>query len=69
MNDKQDLVIDEVILLVNKFFNNDKEKVRVWLAAENPNLGNTSPWKLMFEGKEKKVLDFVKEQIKESKRG
>ena len=68
MNDKQDLVIDEVIRLVNEFFDNDKELVRVWLAASNPNLGNSSPWKLMFEGRASYVLSFVKAQIEEGRK-
>lgn len=44
--------------ILNKFFN-DTQKVEKWLNTLNPNLGNSTPQKLMDNGRSHKVLSFV----------
>lgn len=44
--------------ILNKFFN-DMQKVEKWLNTPNPNLGNSTPQKLMDNGRSHKVLSWI----------
>ena len=51
-----------VVLTVSSFFNDDIKKTVAWLTTKNPQLGNSSPLKLIKEGRSRKVLQFVEVQ-------
>tara|TARA_R100001086_G_scaffold248358_1_gene185095 strand:+ start:393 stop:623 length:231 start_codon:yes stop_codon:yes gene_type:complete len=43
------------------------EKAQVWMTAENPNLGGSSPATLIASGRYIKVLRFVEQRLEENK--
>ncbi len=55
----------EIITLVAKFFNNDYEKVSLWMRLDNLNFGGTSPNRLIAMGRGHKVLQFVHDALGE----
>jgi len=46
--------------LILTYYNRDKEKARLWLKTENPNLGKVSPNFMIKCGREDKLLKFIK---------
>jgi hypothetical protein len=55
----------EIVTLVTKFFNNDYEKVALWMRLDNLNFGGISPNKLISWQKGHKVLQFVRDALGE----
>lgn len=59
--DKKQLV--EAICLLNEFFEDDYEKIVIWLEIENPLLGNVAPVDLFARGRGHKVIAFIRSQL------
>jgi hypothetical protein len=55
----------EIIALVAKFFNNDYDKVALWMRLDNLNFGGCSPNTLINRQRGHKVLEFVRDAIGE----
>ena len=53
--------------LVYKFFGGDFNKAYTWWTASNPLLGYISPYEMIALGREKKLLKWIKQQIKDNK--
>lgn len=56
----------EVYRLINLYFKGDNIKTRLWLRTPNPLLGNVSPIKMIRYGRQKKLLQFIKDSKEES---
>ncbi|TXH10673.1 MAG: hypothetical protein E6R04_04890 [Spirochaetes bacterium] len=54
--------------LVLKFFGGDLGRAYYWWHADNPNLGGVSPGEMVRLGREDKLLKWVKQQVKDSRR-
>jgi len=58
----------EINELLDGFFK-DKTKLELWLNSKNPFLGGLKPSDMMVNGREKKLLKFIKLRLEENKRG
>lgn len=55
--------IDTIHLMVSKFFNYDKDKIKLWYFTKNQLLGESSPAEMISLGRSDKLYRFVKGQI------
>ena len=67
LKDKEDLMMAEILMYLDGFFNGDYEKMKLWVTSKNLHLGGISPLNLILAGRTDKVLLFVKSQIEENK--
>lgn len=61
MNNRSHLM--ECIHLLLKFFQDDKEKVRLWLSLPNPALGGISAYEMVKQGRSHKLHEFIKNAV------
>jgi hypothetical protein len=54
----------EMIVRLNKIFNGDYIKTRMWLITPNLNVGGFAPLKLFAIGKADKVFQFIEDAEK-----
>lgn len=52
----------KIIFYLNDFFDNDQQRIYLWLTTENPSLGNVTPFDMIKLGREKKLLEFIEDQ-------
>lgn len=50
--------------LVNEHFKGDNFKARLWFKIPNPMLGNIKPIDMIRYGRQKKLLQYIKEATK-----
>lgn len=51
----------EVTMLLDKYFQNDSDKVRLFLHTKNPLLGNVEPMLLLANSKANKLLTIMRD--------
>jgi len=54
---------EECHSLILKYFNNDIKETYLWFNTRNYLLGNVKPIKMIYEGRGKKLLGFIKSQL------
>lgn len=52
--------------LVSKLFDYDYEKAAMWMDEGNPMLCGQSPIQMIYDGRGKKLLDFIKIKLEEN---
>ena len=62
----KDKDIEECYILVAKFFGGSPEKAQIWFNTSNPLLGDIEPLKLIMLGREKKLLQFIRNAMIEN---
>ena len=58
--------LDKATLLVFEFFKDDPFKAILWFTTPNPNLGCTTPLKLIQSGRGAKVVKFIHACVEEN---
>ena len=61
-------VPDELRQLLLKFFNGDGRKVGRWYTTRNPLLGDLTPMTFVKQGREDKLMNWVRQQLAENER-
>ena len=56
---KKSKASNQLILLLMKFFNDDRNKIDMWLLLSNELLGGCSPNDMIRFGREDKLIEFV----------
>lgn len=56
-------IVNEIVALVGSFFYPNAKKCITWMATSNPMLGGVSPEEMVRLGREKKLLEIVKDAI------
>jgi len=60
-----DVMREEITKYLLEYFKQDKQKVHAWLMTKNPLLGNVAPIEMIMLGREKKLLEFIKDAIEQ----
>lgn len=60
------LYVSFVRELVRPFFDGDEFKVKAWMEAINPLLGDVSPEQMIREGRHRKLVKFIQTAISEN---
>lgn len=60
-------MIRVIIAMLDVFFQGNFKKTDTWIRTYHPLLGNQRPWDMINEGREKKLLKFIKNAIEENK--
>jgi hypothetical protein len=51
---------------VYKYFDDDLFKTHLWFSTDNPMLGGTSPNQMILDGRGKKLIKFINQQLDEA---
>jgi len=55
--------INKIVKLLEEYFKDEPGKVGLWLATPNPLLGDAKPINMIWQGREKKLLKFIENQL------
>ena len=61
--------LEQIANLLHNFFDNDADKVDLWLHTSNHLLGGYAPITFIMFGNEKKLLKFIEHQLSENELG